>query len=439
MQTKDVEAILKSQSLAGLPDCYSDLKLIQTIDGQVRLMTQQGAAKEVADWVRLQCDAGKAPSGKEAERQFRDAPYGWSLEVVQVIVATLLRDGQITLTSAGQSIKQALTPEARKAIANNTAFRALTIRPRESTLDPKKLRDAAKILQESFGKHSPSLTTETIASILRDQLGSEIPRIEQGRDLLRELRLPGEAALDQGLSALRALRDNSDEDAIVTFLESSDRIKTAIGRGRGIEQAVTEPARPMLERARAASHDAGAALESALGAEDPARKSVSDLRDLLEKETFYEHLAAIKNASQTILDSFQKRYERAFQERRAAYESALAELAAAPGWSELSEAEQAEVAGRLRARATEEPAGEPWRSASTILGSLRDQTDAAPGLLQAALEQLRKLVTPQAVEIQVRTLLSGPISTPEELDAALGALRERIEKALADGTPVLLV
>jgi hypothetical protein len=437
--TKDVEAILKSDSLAGLPDCYSDLKIVQTKDGQTRLVTDQGAAKEIFDWIRLRCDSGQAPSGREAEQHFKADPYGWGLELVQLVVATLLREGQVTLTSGGQQLKQALTPEAKKAITNNTAFRALTVRVRESTLEPKKLREAGKTLEQSFGKHCPSLTTESIAATLREHLGSEIPILEQAHRLLRELQLPGEGSIEQGLSTLRAIERGDDEDAIQLFLESADTLKKAITRGRGIEQSVTEPARVGLERARAAHQQVGPVLERATEADDPAREALTTLHDHLESETFYEHLPAIESTAATVLARFHALYSEAFAARRQAYAEALETLYRASGWSDLKEAEQADLAQRLRERAAADPLDEPWRQAATILGSLRDQADASKGLLDSALESLRMLVMPKAFEIKVRSVLTGPISNQEELEAALAAIREEIEKALADGKPVVLV
>ena len=436
--TKDVEAILTSENLAGLPSCYSDLRVVQTKDGQTRLVTDQGAAKEVFDWVRLRCDGGQAPSGREAEQHFKAAPYGWGLELVQLVVAVLLREGQITLRASSQQLKQALTPEAKKAITNNTAFRALSIGVRESILDPKKLRDAGKTLEQGFGVPCPSLTVESIAGTVRQHLGSEIPILEQAHGLLRELQLPGKDSIEQGLSTLRAIERGDDEDVIQLFLESADTLKKAIARGRGVEQSVTEPAREVLERARAAHQKVGPVLARETEADDPARDALTKLHDLLESETFFEHLPAIESATATVLDRFQTLYDEAFASRRQAYVDSLGTLSRASGWSELEEEDKAEVARRLLERSTEDPLDEPWRLAATILGALRDQTDAAKGLLGAALEALRKRVTPEAVEINVQSLLSGPISSQEELDAALTAIREEVERALAEGKPVVL-
>ena len=203
---EDAEAILKTESLGGLPDCYATLGLLETGGGRVRLRTDLGAAKEVGDWVRLRCEEGQAPSGRELEQQFRSAPYGWTLELLQLLVASLLRDGQVTLTAQGQQIRSALSPEPRREIVNNTRFRALTVRTREAALDPKRLRQAGQFLEERFGHACASLTAESVAGVLRDRLCSEIPRLEQARDTLRELGFSGEDPIAQAVSALRLIK-----------------------------------------------------------------------------------------------------------------------------------------------------------------------------------------------------------------------------------------
>jgi hypothetical protein len=58
--------------------------------------------------------------------------------------------------------------------------------------------------------------------------------------------------------------------------------------------------------------------------------------------------------------------------------------------------------------------------------------------MDAALEALRKLVIPEAVRIDISALFSDPI-VADTLEAALATIRAEIEKALADGRPVVLV
>ena len=435
---KDVEAILKSESVTGLPSCYAELALVQTVDGQARLVTSHGAASEIFGWIRLRCEDSQAPSGKELEQHFSGPPYGWDFDLIRLVVATLLRDGQITLTAQSQQIKSALTPEAQREITNNPRFRALTVRMPESKPDPKKIRAAAKALEQRLGHKCPALTTESVAATLREKLCAEGRAVETALDHLKEQQLPGIEALTQAVGALRLIRDGDDEQAITAFLDSADTLAKGIPRARSIEQAFTGGARQDLRRAHAALQSAASALDELEDA-DPARQALGHLRDRMEKETFYEEIPAISSEATAVFEKFGEVYDAAFRARRDAYSRALQTLAATAGWSDLRGEEQDEMAHVIRLRANEEPQDEAWRSGGQVITLLREQTQAAPALLDAALAKLRRAITPEAVEIRVRDLLGGPIRTAEELESALSAIREAIEKAIADGRAVVLV
>ena len=73
-----------------------------------------------------------------------------------------------------------------------------------------------------------------------------------------------------------------------------------------------------------------------------------------------------------------------------------------------------------------------------MLGLLKAQAQAAPSLMADAFSELMGLISPRAVSICVRDLLTGAIETPEDLETAPSTIREAVERALADGTPVVL-
>lgn len=435
----DAEAILKTESLAGLPTCYSDLGVVRSEGGQARLVTDKGAAKEVFDWIQLRCTEGRAPSGKELEQHFARPPYGWSIELLQLLVATLLRIGQVTVTSQSQAIKAALTPEARSAIANNTKFRAATVQIRESALDRSKLIQAAKALDERFGYSCPSITADSIATVLRQRLGGEASKLESARDAIRELGLPGHEPLAQALSVLRSIQGPDDEGAVLTFLESVDTLAKAIPRARAIEEKLTEAARTELGRAKAAVDSVGPVLERELAEDAKPRQALAALRGHLERETFYDQFAEISSAASEVLSGFTDVYSKAHADHRKAYESALEELRQERGWAALPKEEQERIARPLAERAKLALESDAWRRGFTVLQLMREQTRAAPALLAEARAMLRQITAPKAVEIPIRALLNGPISSPEELDAAISAIREAVERALAEGRPVIFI
>ena len=80
------EAPAGGRSLAGLPACYAELGLVRTEGSQVRLVTDQGAIKEVLDWIRLRCGEGRAPAGKDLEQHFGRAVVPEDLELDHLYV-----------------------------------------------------------------------------------------------------------------------------------------------------------------------------------------------------------------------------------------------------------------------------------------------------------------------------------------------------------------
>jgi hypothetical protein len=427
VRTVDVEAILKSDNLAGLPACYAELGVVKTVDGQVQLVTEQVVLKEVLEWVKERSGAARAPSGKELEQHFKSAPYGWALELVQLAIAGLLRSGAIELTAQGARIRTAVGPEARACIPKNTQFRSTTIRVREDRVDPTKVRRAAQLLQERFGLKVPSLTAGSVAVVARTELGKLEPALEGARDTLRELGLPGLEILVQTLDALRLIR------------ESTDTLAKGIPRGRAIAEQVTDPVRHELEQARSVARSLSNVLGMELGEDHVASKAVVELDHLLAKETFYEHLPQIRSAAETARAGFVDVYQEAFEKRRTAYEHAREQLRATAGWTQLSQEDQESVEERLRQRAEDDPANDAWRMGAAILATVRAERDAAIKLLTDAQDTVRRMEAgPNLVTIDVTDLLEGAIRTPEDLEAAVTAIREAVAKAISDGNAVIL-
>lgn len=437
VSANDVKAILQSENLAGLPGAYAELGLVESDGGQTRLVTDRGPAKELLDYIRQQTERGKAPAGKELEQVFTGPPYGWPFEAIQLLVATLLRDGQITLTAQSQSIKNARSPEAQNELTNNTRFRALTVTVRKSSLDRSKLREAAKILEQRFGFQVSAITVEGVAKAAREHLGNQAGKLQTAHEQLRDIGLPGVTALGQGIAALQEINASEDEVAIHAFLENADTLDKALPRAQALEERLTQQVVEDLHHAKTAVQRVAPVLERELDPDDPVLSKASELRSQLEKETFYEHLSSIKSATSAVMESFEGLYQQELERCRKTYQDAVDALRHTPGWHELEESDQEKLLAPLQQYADMEAESEPWRHAESILDLLRSYTDAASGRLSQAQSELQRILTPEAVEISIRAVVNGSISTEEELEAALSSIRDQAEQALSDGRPVV--
>ena len=117
--------------------------------------------------------------------------------------------------------------------------------------------------------------------------------------------------------------------------------------------------------------------------------------------------------------------------RTACYQQALATLHGNPAWPELNEEQQSRVGGPLNSRASTTVPG------SATIPFLRSELSACPQHLKAAVQQMMELIEGNSlVTIDVGDFFGGRVETPEQLEAAIGALRQRIEKLLGEGKKV---
>jgi len=173
------------------------------------------------------------------------------------------------------------------------------------------------------------------------------------------------------------------------------------------------------------------ALEADGVADADLRDTVDAITDILGNETFYKELPALNSATARIQTAYKARYDEAAAERTSAYQAALAKLAGTPGWKDLKEDTQSEIAEPLRRRAEQ-------GGSTASLAMLRENTLACPGILQNAVQRVLQSVGTKPDIVVVSGLIRGTITNEEQLDAALGQIREQCLKHLADGTPVIL-
>ena len=157
------------------------------------------------------------------------------------------------------------------------------------------------------------------------------------------------------------------------------------------------------------------------------------ISDVLSKETFYNELPALATASEQVQQAYAGRFGEAADERADAYGAALRKLEATPGWTDLDEDLQGEVAAPLRSRAYGEVKG-------IGLAMVRENTLACAGILKTAVEKVLQLSATDAkpIRVVVSDLVHGLITSEEQLDAALRQIHDRCLKSIADGTSVIL-
>ena len=428
---KDLVALMTNENLRGLTNVFVQLDLVRDERGQTLFNTEAGVLKEVMDRIENKTSYGETATGRHLAGEFETEPFGWNFDVVRLFLVTLVRAGRVKATSKGTTIESALSVEARNTFSNNNLFRACSFQKRVSGTDINDWVEADEAYRDVFGKKLPELQAGVIADAIRREVGDAEEKLHEAQTTLLTHGLPGATVLQEAIDQMRAIRAGNEDDAILSFNGTHRVLKDAVKRASELATALTEPRLLDLKRARRALDIHWAFLEQETDLPEGFRPKAEALADMMARETFYRDLAQIDQHANTLDGEYRARFTAAATARTEAYQQALATLHGNSVWAELNEEQQARVAAPLERR------GSPLAPASATIPFLRSELSACPQHLKSAMQQMMELIDGnRLVTINVGDFFAGRVETPEQLAAAIGALRQRIEKLLGEGKKV---
>jgi hypothetical protein len=428
----DLNALLTSANLHGLPPLFSDLRLLRTEGGQPVLVTETGPLAEVLARIENKHTYGEAASGKFLEETFGREPYGWSFDAVRLFVVALLRAGKLVATSQGTLIESALSVEAKSALANNVRFRQASFQPKVG-IDHAQLLFADEYCEAVFGRQVPELEQSVVARTIRAEVERTEGAVREAYDLLLRQGLPGSELLQTALDQARVIQTATEDQAILTFNGAHRELKEAIARANDVIHSLDEPHLHDLRRARRALDSLWPFLQTEPEVDRAYQDHAAQLTDLMAHETFFRELPAIDQHTRELEQEYGRRRDQATSLRANVYAEALERLRATPGWEQVRPEEQVRVAEPL---ATYTTGNVPE---STSIPELRADAEACSHRLGNAIRELATLLDGDRVEVlDAAAYFSGGIETEEQLDEALKGLRERCLELIASGKKILV-
>ena len=429
---KDLDSLMTTENLRGLTPVFSQLDLVRDEGSKPVFNTDSGPLQEVLALVENQTSYGEMATGRFLVERLGREPFGWDFEVVRLLAVSLLRAGKLEATSKSRTIESALSIDARNTFPNNNLFRQASFRPRVSDCTFEDVVKGADNFRSAFGHEVPELEEGVLAAALREEVDNHEDTLRDVLSILQVHGLPGAEVLQDAANQLRTVGSSRDCAAVLAFNASHQKLKEAIRRAAELQVAL-EPRIDDVSRAKGALRDLWPFLEGEPDLEEPVRTAETQLRDLLQRENFYKDLPAIDQHAKTLEDDYQRRYRRAVNDRAEAYQDAVVQLKATPGWEDLHPDKQEQVAAPLASKATTEPPGSPG------IPVLRADLDACPTRLAKAEEEMMRILDGQRlVTLQAASYFSGGIETEEQLDSALTGIREECERLIGAGKKVLV-
>ena len=244
--------------------------------------------------------------------------------------------------------------------------------------------------------------------------------------------LPGGEVIEAALSNIVGFRRQRDCQALKAFTACHQALKEAIKRGAELANALTKPALRDIGRARQALDGLWPFLQGEPDLDDQTREHADHLADLMARETFYRELPAIDQHARAIETAYEARHQQAVAARTQAYHRALEQLRATPGWEQVAEDQRDRIAEPLAAYTAAQPA-------ASSIPQLRADFDACNTRRDKAIEALlRQIDGNRVVTVSAAGYFSGGVESEEQLDQALGGLKEQCLELIAAGKKVLI-
>jgi len=428
--TKGIDALLTAENLSGLPHVFSDLELLRDEQNRKVFKTDVVPLSEVLARIDERAAYGEQATGKFLEDEFLKAPFGWDFDVMRLLTLALLRAGSIEAVSKGQAIEQATSAAAKECFSGNNLFRAASFRPKKG-IDFTVIAQAGVNYRETFGEDAKELAQTPLAAEIRAAVERHEEPLDDVLGMMRSAQLPGTEIIDGALSQMRAIRRGNEENAIVSFNASHKNIKEAIKRGSDLAPALTETALKGIQQARQAVSTIPTLKEEP--DLDPAfLEKGTVLDDLLKRDTFFRELGPIAKTAAEIQAEYKRRYDAALDGRVKAYLDALDVLAKTPGWERLDEAQREEITQQLR-----QCADKNWNNQT--IRHLRSETELCETRLASAIAKMHQILEGERLAtVSVGQYFSGGIETEEQLDQALGGIRDEFSRLIGEGKKVIV-
>jgi hypothetical protein len=434
----EAEEVLKSASLAGLSEVFygppKGLELVVQKDQRWVSNPDAPVAKLILGFLREHHGYGEKVTGKTLEAEFTTGVgYAWEVELVQLVLATLLRGGSIEVVHQGARFQSNLAgdPRARAPFTAKPAFRAASFAPR--TTPGTKMLVKAATQYEALAGDEVDIEEGAIAEAFKKLARGERERVAPALAVARALALPIAAELQEQQEWWRNVEQGASDDTVKLLAEEGAALADRRQRLARAVDALSADRVAVLRRARNAAEHAGpqvlarAENVEVAGVLERLRAALAGDEWIDEPQRVLDLSAQIERAHEALAQSLAR-------DLAARREEAERAVKSSPSWAELPEARQHAALGML----TE--AAQPVEGASldALEGRLREVASRRVALQQ----EIARASQPTRQTVRVRALPEGAVllQGPEDVEEFVARLRARLLKAAGDeaGAAVLV-
>ena len=444
------EQLLKTVDLKALPEVF------YATDKGLGLVIQEGqkyvpnpsaeVCKEVYDYLVSEQEYGNKDTrtGKALERRFGGIGYGWELDMLRLLLATLFRAGTIEATYQGSRYHNYQDPLCRKIFTNTPAFRSSLFSPRQS-LGLKTLTQAVQQLEELTGEEV-DVEEGAIAMAFKKLASDEMEKLFPLKALAEAHNLPIVGMVKDFQQTLAGIQSSSSDDCVRILNETGDIFEENREKVRQLRTKLDDDAVNLIRQARRVVNELGPKMAGhPLFAE--VGEHLDNLKQLLASEDVIEKLDAVWEHTEAMGSAYRSAYVSVFDTRHSAFSKAVEELKNRPEWSgiedEVAETILSPLQSRLGNEQDKKRVEEGKSFGQSTLGEMESDIAAADGLKASALAKLQEMSVKKSTDatvqrVRVADVYDRPIQSQEDLDSALEKLRDALQKLIDEGNAIIL-
>ncbi|MGD2092545.1 MAG: BREX system P-loop protein BrxC, partial [Candidatus Aminicenantes bacterium] len=323
----EAEKFLTAANLNGLPPVFYDgengLFLVIKQDGKFLPNLSANICTEILEYINREHKYGNKVTGKMLENYFLGPGYGWERDVVQLVLAVQLRGGAIEITHQGRKYKNHNDPACRVPFTNIHAFRNASFAPREP-IELRTLADAARHYEEITGKEV-DIEEGAIANAFKKLAANDREDLLPLVTRLNVLKLPGADFMENHLQTVEGILNMPADDCVKTLAGEGKSYKEARLRSSSLKDATEGKNLETFTRSKNVMDSFWPVLKDR-DADETLSDQAEQLEGLLQSETFFESLGAIKIAADSISAKYRECYEKIHRERSEIFQKRLDEV-----------------------------------------------------------------------------------------------------------------
>jgi len=443
----EAEEILKAANLNGLSQVFYGGE--QGLD----LVIKQGAnyvpnpaadvAKEVLDYLNREYSYGnrETRTGKALETFFGGLGYGWELDVLRLILATLFRAGAIEVSSKGQRFDSYLDPNSRVPFTNTPAFRAALFTP-ATPIDLKTLTKAVESYEILSGE-TVDVEKNAIAAAFKKLAGEDLHLLRSVEAEAKANKLPVIInQIEEFRTILYSVQTGAADDCARILAGEGVSIKEARDRVYRIREVTNDQSLAVIRLARVASEEMWPILARRENVQ-PA-SGAEELKTLLASETFYEFIPEIRAKAKEIISAYHKLYSDLHTGRAERFNAGIEQIKGCPEWASLPEEVKHPVLGPLVSRACQAldftDGAIVCRNCSATVSQMESDQVALNGLKAQVLAHIQELTAPKEKlkRVRVAEFFTETLESREAVEKAVERLREQLLKLVDEGAKIIL-